>query len=227
MCTVGLILGTRLYYSYFPSAVPTEAAFQQRTDELTREIGERGKRPAPAPVPAAAPTPSARSNRTVASSPPPHGRKKSNSDTGCGAVVGVTSSVQQTADNLTEQELHVDTSRLAQEEHAAVVPGLGSISALSQLSSQSQSQLTEMFYLQLERERERSDRRLERLERIERSDRADRLDRAAEKERMERAERERAERSEARMFAAGFAAAACMCGLGAAIAGVVLLQAKP
>ncbi len=59
-----------------------------------------------------------------------------------------------------------------EEQQEIVAPCLGSSSTLSQV--QSQSQLSEMFYLQLERER--SDRQLERLERIERSDRADRLD---------------------------------------------------
>eukprot|EP01043_Picozoa_sp_COSAG02_P052941 COSAG02_NODE_5781_length_4038_cov_145.567911_2_plen_240_part_00 len=236
LLAVGLILGTRLYYSYFPSAVPTEAAFERRTDEITREIGERGKRArspaveAPAPAPAPVPTPAPIPARNMAPSPPPraHGwekekEKKNESAKGSGSVTGVTASVQQTAPD-TLQELH--SSQVVQEERETVAPCLGDISTLSQLlsQSQSQSQLSEMFYLQLERERERSDRQLERLERIERSDR---LDRVAERERLERAERERAERNEARMFTAGFFAGACTCGLGAAIIGVALLQTKP
>ena len=32
----GLILGTRLYYRFYPSAVETDAAFTQQMDALTR-----------------------------------------------------------------------------------------------------------------------------------------------------------------------------------------------
>eukprot|EP01047_Picozoa_sp_COSAG01_P008653 COSAG01_NODE_343_length_18564_cov_10.381099_1_plen_267_part_10 len=40
---LGLILGTKLWFAFFPSAVPTEAAFSQQMDRLARELGERGR----------------------------------------------------------------------------------------------------------------------------------------------------------------------------------------
>ena len=73
---LGLILGARLWYPFYDSAVETDAAFTHQMTMVAREIGERGKgggrvasrEPAPAPqaaspgasspVPAPAPVPS-------------------------------------------------------------------------------------------------------------------------------------------------------------------------
>ena len=64
---LGLILGTRMYYRFFPSAVGTDAAFVEQMDAVAREIGDRGKAKAlseavppatmRASAPAAAPAP--------------------------------------------------------------------------------------------------------------------------------------------------------------------------
>ena len=40
---LGLILGTRLYYSFAGAESGDEAAFEQRMDGLCREIGNRGQ----------------------------------------------------------------------------------------------------------------------------------------------------------------------------------------
>jgi hypothetical protein len=97
---LGLILGSKMYYQFFPAAVATEVAFAERMDALTFEIGDRGKpkealllseavppprhaaAPAAAPAPAAAhfepapmraPAPAPAPTPTAAvSTPPPH-----------------------------------------------------------------------------------------------------------------------------------------------------------
>lgn len=82
---LGLALGTKMYYHFFPAAVDTDEKFMQQMDALTREIGDRGRgqprvseavpparapaalrAPAPAPGPAPAPAPAV----APASSPP-------------------------------------------------------------------------------------------------------------------------------------------------------------
>jgi len=40
---LGLILGTRMYFKFYASAVETEADFIQQMDMLSREIGDRGR----------------------------------------------------------------------------------------------------------------------------------------------------------------------------------------
>jgi hypothetical protein len=40
---LGLILGQSLWHAFFPSAVGTDEKFMQKMDDLTREIGDRGK----------------------------------------------------------------------------------------------------------------------------------------------------------------------------------------
>ena len=68
---LGLIVGTRVYFNFHPSAVNTDDAFMNQVDALVREVGERGRlgpkqQPAvlhriePAPAPAAVDTPPAR-----------------------------------------------------------------------------------------------------------------------------------------------------------------------
>jgi hypothetical protein len=72
---VGLMLGTRLWFSMWDADRDDDAAFERRLDSVVREIGDRGKlilaeaippeptpepTPAPAPAPAPAPRPVAR-----------------------------------------------------------------------------------------------------------------------------------------------------------------------
>eukprot|EP01052_Picozoa_sp_SAG31_P044090 SAG31_NODE_7566_length_1652_cov_1.643915_1_plen_305_part_00 len=40
---LGLILGTRLWYPFYPEAVETDAAFMRQIEATVREIGDRGK----------------------------------------------------------------------------------------------------------------------------------------------------------------------------------------
>lgn len=72
---LGLILGTRIYLKFYPSAVKTPPDFMQQMDALIREVGDRGKTQtkvsegvpprAPAPAPAAfEPTPAPAPART-------------------------------------------------------------------------------------------------------------------------------------------------------------------
>ena len=91
---LGLILGTRLWYPFYGSAVETDAGFTQQMDTVVRDIGDRGKgggravsegvppaafaparrapprasSPVPAPAPAPEPTPAP---RTPAPAPAP------------------------------------------------------------------------------------------------------------------------------------------------------------
>ena len=41
--TVGLIMGTRVWYPLWDAATDDDAAFERRIDSLVREIGDRGK----------------------------------------------------------------------------------------------------------------------------------------------------------------------------------------
>lgn len=43
MCESGMLLGTRLWYPFYPSAIATEADFEKNIDNLLREVGDRGK----------------------------------------------------------------------------------------------------------------------------------------------------------------------------------------
>ena len=43
---LGLILGKRLYYAFCDAELDSVEEFESRVDLLTREIGERGRRPA-------------------------------------------------------------------------------------------------------------------------------------------------------------------------------------
>ena len=40
---LGLLLGTKVYFSFHPAAIKTEAAFMQQIDAVARDLGERGK----------------------------------------------------------------------------------------------------------------------------------------------------------------------------------------
>ena len=40
---LGMMLGVRLWYGFYESVLESEAAFEGKTDELCRELGERGK----------------------------------------------------------------------------------------------------------------------------------------------------------------------------------------
>ncbi len=83
---LGLIIGTRMYYSFCAADIPDEATFQERMDAVCREIGDRARadafahRPrlseavpparaeAPEPAPTLAPaTPAARSSNSSSS----------------------------------------------------------------------------------------------------------------------------------------------------------------
>ena len=59
---LGLILGTRLYYSFHDAEADDDAAFEKRMEAVVREIGGRGKHQLPESVPPM---------RAVASSPRP------------------------------------------------------------------------------------------------------------------------------------------------------------
>ena len=50
---LGLILGTRLYYSFYDAELDDDAVFEQRVEGLAREIGGRGMRRVPESVPPA------------------------------------------------------------------------------------------------------------------------------------------------------------------------------
>ena len=62
---LGLLLGTRMYYPFYPAAIDTDAGFAKSIDAVLREVGDRGKPkrnaarvpegvpPAPAPAPLA------------------------------------------------------------------------------------------------------------------------------------------------------------------------------
>ena len=77
---LGLILGTRLWYPFYGSAVETDAGFTQQMDTVVRDIGDRGKGggravsegvpPAASRAPARAPAPAPRAPPR-ASSPVP------------------------------------------------------------------------------------------------------------------------------------------------------------
>ena len=90
---LGLILGTRLYYTFHGAEVDDDAAFEKQMDAVAREIGDRGKhrlqeavppartaarasgpRPAaaaPAPAPTPAPAPAPAPARALPASPRP------------------------------------------------------------------------------------------------------------------------------------------------------------
>ena len=53
---LGLIMGSRMYYSFHGDDVQTEAVFESRVDSLTKEIGRRGLAVVPEAVPPAAHT---------------------------------------------------------------------------------------------------------------------------------------------------------------------------
>ena len=40
---LGMMLGVRLWYGFYGSVLESEAAFEGKTDELCRELGERGQ----------------------------------------------------------------------------------------------------------------------------------------------------------------------------------------
>ena len=48
---LGLILGTRLYFSFHAAAIGTDAAFTHQVDLVERDLGDRGKAPSPAKLP--------------------------------------------------------------------------------------------------------------------------------------------------------------------------------
>jgi len=97
---LGLLLGTRLYFSFDDAAIATDAAFMQQVDLVQRELGERGKgkgqgqggtaeaaaarvapegvpptlrsvQPTPAPTPAPAPVPAPAPRAAGAPAPSP------------------------------------------------------------------------------------------------------------------------------------------------------------
>ena len=41
--SIGMMLGVGLWYGFYGSVLESEAAFEGKTDELCRELGERGK----------------------------------------------------------------------------------------------------------------------------------------------------------------------------------------
>ena len=41
-CLVGLIMGTRMWYSFWDAEKDDNAAFERRVDQVLREVGERG-----------------------------------------------------------------------------------------------------------------------------------------------------------------------------------------
>jgi hypothetical protein len=201
-----------------------DAAFERRLDAVVREIGDRGK---PARAQASVPT--------VGSAPPPAGTPAP-APAPARAPVPAPAPARSPATTQQAQQVYPYTPTMPQQ--SGVAPPVqngdsqqvnqqqlldGSMPLFSQATpTGSSSQLSEMFYLQLERDRaERAER-----ERVER-------ERAAERERAERqlerhnaAERERAERSEARLVIAS-SAGACGCGLGIAAIAAVLLRWNP
>ena len=42
-CLVGLIMGTRMWYSFWDAEKDDNAAFERRVDQVLREVGERGR----------------------------------------------------------------------------------------------------------------------------------------------------------------------------------------
>jgi len=77
---LGLILGTRMWYSMWDVEKDDDAAFESKVDGIVREIGERGKlqmheavppEPTPAPAPALAPAVAAAAASAAAAAPAP------------------------------------------------------------------------------------------------------------------------------------------------------------
>ena len=40
---LGMLLGVRLWYGFYGATLESDAAFKGKVDELSRELGERGK----------------------------------------------------------------------------------------------------------------------------------------------------------------------------------------
>ena len=40
---LGLLMGTRVYFNFYPEVVKTDAAFKKQMDALVRELGTRGQ----------------------------------------------------------------------------------------------------------------------------------------------------------------------------------------
>ena len=68
---LGLILGTRLYYSFAGAESDDEAAFEQRMEGLCREIGSRGQHQLSESVPPARAPAAARASTRAARAPAP------------------------------------------------------------------------------------------------------------------------------------------------------------
>ena len=68
---LGLILGTRLYYSFAGAESDDEAAFEQRMEGLCREIGSRGQHQLSESVPPARAPAAARASARAARAPAP------------------------------------------------------------------------------------------------------------------------------------------------------------
>eukprot|EP01052_Picozoa_sp_SAG31_P008862 SAG31_NODE_454_length_15434_cov_39.578285_5_plen_360_part_00 len=67
---LGLILGSRIWYAFWPcKELEDEARFESRMDQLAKEIGERGKRRTASSLPQAVPPPKALEPTASASAP--------------------------------------------------------------------------------------------------------------------------------------------------------------
>ena len=40
---LGMLIGTRMWYGFYGATLESDAAFKAKVDELSRELGERGK----------------------------------------------------------------------------------------------------------------------------------------------------------------------------------------
>ena len=229
---VGLIMGTRLWYGFWDVEKDNDAAFDCRVDSVVREIGDRGKvclsEPALTPsrepasdlvplVPAPAPAPAADSDSIPAPAAVAVDLNTESSTMNPSIMALDRENLMHQIQQLSSQLATIDSAPNAMP--SAHLPRVAPVP-----SSQPSAQLSELFYL--ERERERAERQAERQAEREAERKAERkAERQAERSRLERAERERVERAEMRLLFV-FGVSTCTCGVGVAIVGAALLLKK-
>ena len=204
---VGLIMGTRLWYGFWDVENDNDAAFDCRVDSVVREIGDRGKvcLSEPALTPSRGPT-----SDLVPLVPAPAPAADSDSVPAPAAVtVGLKTespTMDQSRRALDRESLMHEIQQLSSQ--LATIDSAPNVTPTARLprvapvpSSQPSTQLSELFFLERERERQ------------------------AERSRLESAERERVERAEMRLLFA-FSVSTCTCGIGVAIVGAALLLKK-
>eukprot|EP01043_Picozoa_sp_COSAG02_P041956 COSAG02_NODE_3525_length_6615_cov_2.025629_9_plen_283_part_01 len=203
-------------YPMWDAGQDDTAAFERRLDAVCNEIGDRGKvmvpkvvpqrEPAPAPVPqpeqtsslaptpAPAPLPEQTSSHAATSAPASTSASARNDAPSSTSALHLNlSKLALERDELLRQVEHI-TSQLASIEASTIAP-------MRQHGNMPSPHLSEAFFLERERERERAAMAA--------------IERQAERERLERAERN--ERIERERILAAFTVGTCTCGLGATL----------